>query len=145
MIARLAILALAALPLGACQHTQQGSVAGGECKVFERPGYAIRGLRPYDQNWIDSQVEGGVAACGWQRPAPRPPELDTAPPPMKKAATPPKKKPGIVKRVKDRVWPAAAAPIAPTPAPPVVVVEPVPLPTPRPRSRDPVDELLEPS
>ena len=73
MIVRLALLLLLAPLLGGCAwQTVKGSVAGGECKVFERPEYVVLGKRPYDQNWIDGTIEGGVGACRWKRPAPRP-------------------------------------------------------------------------
>jgi hypothetical protein len=144
MIVRLAALALFGLLLGACQHTA-GSIAGGECKVFERPEFAVRGLRPYDQNWIDSQVEGGVGGCGWKRPAARPASLD-APVAQKKASAPIKKK-SLAKRIKERVvapFSKPVAPIIPTPEVPAFV-EPAPAPTPPPEPRDPVDELLQPA
>ena len=59
MIFRIAMFA-ACLALAGCQTTGIGSVKGGECKIFERPPYAVRGVRQYDQDWIDSTVEGGV-------------------------------------------------------------------------------------
>lgn len=140
------IIAMAALLLAGCGNPQIGSVAGGECKVFERPAYAVRGLRTYDQNWIDSQVEGGVGGCGWARPRPRPASIDA--PDRKKPAT--RKKPSAPRKF----WlpqirpswaepaPAAASEASPieqqatTPEPEVVQ------PPPRP---DPLDQLLNPS
>lgn len=151
---RLAIAAVFSLLLGGCTQTLTGSIAGGECKVFERPNYAVRGLRPYDQSWINSTVEGGVGACGWARPAPRPPELD-AKPGQKKAAAKPTKKRGLLRRIKDsvmpakRVWPdTTTTPVVSDPAP-AVVADPVPPPpaplppSPPPNPRDAVDELLD--
>lgn len=139
-IARFSLLMVVALLFSGCNMQTFGSVAGGECKVFERPPYAVRGLRPYDQNWVDSQVEGGVGACGWKRPAPRPASIDA----VRKAVAPTKKR-GVIARAKaklqDRVksiWPVAAPPV---PALPPVVAAPAP-PTPKPRSA--VDELLDP-
>ncbi|MDG9697880.1 hypothetical protein QC281_48405, partial [Streptomyces sp. DH17] len=71
------ILITAALLLAGCEsQTLKGSIAGGECRIFERPPYVVRGAKPYDQDWIDRQVEGGVGGCRWPRPAPRPAELD---------------------------------------------------------------------
>lgn len=137
MIARTSLIALLALPLAGCFEATRGTIAGGECKVFERPPYVVLGKRQYDQDWIDSQVEGGVGGCGWKRPAARPAELDAKPAP-KKAAPPVKKKIGVIRRVKDRIWPSAAAPVLPTPEPPAVVAPPAP------KSRDPIDELLQP-
>lgn len=75
----------ALLALGGCATRGPTSVSGDECRVFERPPYAVRGARPYDQEWIDSTVEGGVGACGWQRPAARPASLDASPAPVLKA------------------------------------------------------------
>ncbi len=137
MIARLIAILLSAPVLGGCWEAMKSSVAGGESKVFERPPYAVRGKTPYDQNWVDRQIEGGVAAFGWDRPAPRPPELDAPAGVRSKAAIPAKKKLGIFKRIKDRVAPA---PIEPTP---FIMQQPVAVPpAPPPKPRDPVDELL---
>lgn len=138
---RLTAIALLGLSLGGCNwQTVSGSVAGGECKVFERPQYAVRGARPYDQNWIDNTVEGGVGGCGWKRPAARPASLDAVPGKKSKAAPP--KKLGLIKRIKDRVAAPFTAPVAPVvevPAPPIAAAPAPPPP------RDPVDELLQPS
>lgn len=142
MIARLLILLALPALLAGCQHDGVGSVMGGECKIFERPQYVVLGKRPYDQDWIDSQVEGGVGGCRWKRPAPRPPELDA---PVKRTAIPVKPKRSFVKRIKDRIlppaapaepsWPPAAAPITQAPAEP-------PPPPRKPRSA--LEELLDP-
>jgi hypothetical protein len=113
MISRILALLLAGPLLGGCLKTLTGSVAGGESQVFERPPYAVRGKTTYDQNWIDSQVEGGVAAFGWDRPAPRPPQLDAPQPSARKAAAPaPAAKRTIVQRIKARI---TCAPVAPVP------------------------------
>lgn len=142
MIARIAVLALLAPLVAGCnQTTGGGSIAGGESKVFAAPPYVVKGKAPYDQNIIDEWVEGGVAAYGWKRPAARPAALDAKPARGKVAAVP-KKKPGLIKRIKDRVttWPpAATAPVVDTPVPPAPVVAPA-LPP-----RDAVDELLNPT
>lgn len=140
MIARLVLLGLIGLALAGCQTTSPASVKGGECRIFERPEYAVRGLRQYDQDWVDSQVEGGVGGCGWRRPKARPASFDAVP--GRKAAAAPVKKRGFFKRVKDRVLPPAAVQ-APQPATmpvPAIVSQSAPLPKPR----DPVDELLQP-
>jgi hypothetical protein len=123
----------------ACGTLRPASVGGGECRVFERPEYAVLGQTRYDQNWIDSNIEAGVAACGWQRPKPRPQTLGM--PPGAKYDAPAKKRPGLVRRIKRNIAPSAnsqssaPAPI-PTPEPPSVPTAP---------ARDPVDELLEPN
>ncbi len=140
MMRALIILAVASL-LGGCASKGPASIAGGECKIFERPEYAVRGKKPYDQDWIDSQVEGGVGGCGWKRRAARPASIDGAAD-LKPGPTSVKKR-GIVKRIKDRVTgqKPAMEPVpylAPTPA-----AQPAPAPPSPPRDR--VDELLRPS
>ena len=124
MIARIAIVAALALTLGGCMQTLTGSIAGGECKVFERPPYAVRGLRPYDQSWVNSQVEGGVGGCGWARPAPRPPEMDA--PPARKAAPAKKQRavPSFARRFKDRVTAPFKAAQPMVVSPPVITTPP---------------------
>lgn len=148
MIARLLVLCFSALMLSGCVTTGPASIKGGECRIFERPQYAVRGLRQYDQDWIDSQVEGGVGGCRWKRPAARPPSFDAVQ--GQRAKAPPVKKRGFMRRIKDRVvhpFTKRVAPIEETPLPPVVVA-PTPAapqpPAPPPKPRDPVDELLQP-
>ncbi|MGK7056950.1 hypothetical protein AB4853_10750 [Bradyrhizobium sp. 1050_B9_N1_2] len=139
---RLASIALLALLLAGCASHGPASIAGGECRIFEAPQYEVRGHRAYDQDWIDSQVEGGVGGCRWKRPQPRPASIDAGPP--AKAAAAPAKRRGIVARIRDRVLPpkveppaAAAPPLEPPPAPAVVA------PAPRP-PRSAIERLLEP-
>lgn len=129
MIARLALLCLAGLVLAGCQTTGPASVKGGECRIFERPEYAVRGKRRYDQDWIDSQIEGGVGGCGWKRPKARPASIDGARP--RATTQKPVQRPGIVQRIKERVAPVVA------PAPEPIASRPV-----SPPPVDPVDELL---
>jgi len=38
--------------LGGCAGVMPGSVAGGECRVFHDPGFAVRGKRLKDAQWI---------------------------------------------------------------------------------------------
>lgn len=146
---RLALLALLAPLLGACATNGGGSVAGGECKFLERPTYVVRGARQYDQDWIDSTIEGGVGACGWQRPAPRPSQMDApvVKTPAKAAPAPKKPKHGMLWHMRD-AWlkhkaaqsvEALAVPDAPDATPPVLP------PLPAPVLRGTVDELLSPS
>ncbi len=151
MIMRAAILALLAVLLAGCATNKEAftTISGGEAKVFEAPPYEVRGVTQYDQNWIDSQVEGGVAAFGWPRPAPRPAAIET-----RRAAQPMPlvKKPGIFKRTKAKlkklvsrkpadqatmpdVWP-------PLETTPVIVQPPAPKPA---AQKAPIDELLTPS
>lgn len=134
--ARLVLLLLAPL-LGGCATTG-GSVAGSECKVFEPPRFAVRGRAAYDQDWIDSTIEGGIGACRWKRPAVRPASLDARPAP--RPAIAPAKKRGLVRKIKDRIWPAV--PSAPA-APPAVEITAPPAP-PAPPPRRAIDELLHP-
>jgi hypothetical protein len=134
------------------------SVTGGECHVFERPEYAIKGATHYDQRWADGNTEAGVGACGWERPKPRPPELDQAPAARSRATSPARApKVSLRTRVKRFIVPSAAA--APAPPPPhveaapaapepvvttvrTVPVEPPPDPPPPPPPPDPLDELI---
>jgi hypothetical protein len=137
---------LVALPLlfalGACATTGGGSVAGGECKFLERPTYAVRGVRQYDQDWIDSTVEGGVGACKWARPAARPAELDAKPPKVAKVpAKHPRRK--FFQALRS-VWPAKqVAPVAATPEPEAApMLTPLPAEPDAPAPRSAIDELL---
>jgi hypothetical protein len=110
--------------------------------VFERPEYAVLGQTRYDQNWVDSNTEAGVAACGWQRPKPRPQVLGR--PPGAKHRTPPKQKPGLIGRIKRTVAPNANAQSSAQPASPVREESSLSPVAPA-KPHDPVDELLEPS
>jgi hypothetical protein len=122
------------------------SVSGGECKVFERPEYAIKGATTYDQRWADGNTEAGVGACGWERPKPRPPELDQ----RRQKAAPQAGAPKVSlrARVRQLIAPsAAAATPAPPPAsvpeeepPAVTIVRTAPVVPPPPP--DPLDELI---
>ena len=137
-LVRLAPIGALALTVAACGTLRPASVVGGECRVFERPEYAVFGRTRYDQNWIDSNTEAGVAACGWQRPKPRPQGLDKATGGKQLAPTK-KKPPGFISRIKRAVAPSGTAQ-APPPVP-----EQQPVPAAPAKPRDPVDELLEPS
>lgn len=143
MILRLVLIGLVSFMLAGCQTIGPASVKGGECRIFERPEYAVRGKRPYDQDWIDGNVEAGVGGCGWKRPKARPASFDSVP--GQKSVAAPVKRRGILKRIKDRVAPPVAVQ-APQPAPPpaAAVVTPTPEPAPPSPPRDPVDELLQP-
>jgi hypothetical protein len=141
-LVRLAPIGALALTVTACGTLRPASVASGECRVFERPDYVVLGQSRYDQNWIDSNTEAGVAACGWQRPKPRPQALGM--PPSVKHHTPAKKKrPGLVGRFKCVIAPSASAqPSSPAATP---IPEPRLIPAPPVAPRDPIDELLEPT
>lgn len=59
------------LLLSGCAHSNMpASVQGGECRVFQDPGFRVRGLRAKDNRWIASTQETGIRVCGWHRPAP---------------------------------------------------------------------------
>lgn len=156
MTARVTILLLVGLLMAGCAHKGPASIAGGECKIFERPEYEVRGQKQYDQDWIDSQVEGGGGGCGWPPPKPRPPELDASPP--TRAAPPPvKKRPGLIRRIKSRAEatftrrraavPALSVPSEPFVQPPSTAAAAPPeaaAPPPPPPPRSLVDQLLHP-
>lgn len=141
---RLASIALLALLLAGCASRGPASIAGGECRIFEAPQYEVRGKRAYDQDWIDSQVEGGVGGCHWHRPAPRPAAIDAG------AAAPGAAKPtrrrGIIARIRDRVLPAGPQfPVAAPPIEPVPAIAPPAPPQPAPSPpRSAIDRLLQP-
>jgi len=146
LLLRSATLSLTVALAGCAGTKLPASVKGGECRVFERPAYVVLGKTQYDQDWVDGNVEAGIGGCQWQRPAPRPPELDAAPVTRQvPAAVKPKAKRKLIQRIRDGVWPRSnPAPVvvvpAVTPAPPPVVVAAPPPPPPR----DPVMELLHP-
>lgn len=89
------------------------SVSGGECKVFDRPQFAVLGQTSYDQKWIDGNTEAGIAACGWDRPAKRPEDLQ----PMAAAKPKPIKRKTLLQKAKAIVTrepdPAPALPPVP--------------------------------
>lgn len=150
MIARVFAILISSMLAGCGGGKTLTSIQGGESKVFEAPPYIVKGKARYDQNWIDSQVEGGVAAFGWPRPAPRPPAID-APAVKRKAVALAKKKPAkpsFAKRFKDRVTaPFTASPplVASPPVLAAPALEPPAPPAPPPKPRDAVDELLNPT
>lgn len=142
---RFVLLLFIAPLLAACETDGIGSTKGGECRIFERPQYAVLGKRQPDQDWIDRQIEGGVGGCHWKRPAVRPASFDVVP--ASQAAVPVRvKKRGLLKRIKDRaVHPFASQqkpfvtspPVGPEPSLPPMIEPPKP--------RDAVDELLHPN
>ncbi|WP_375414609.1 hypothetical protein [uncultured Bradyrhizobium sp.] len=140
MITRFILIGLVGAVLAGCQTTGPASVKGGECRIFERPEYAIRGKRQYDQDWIDGNIEAGVGGCGWKRPKARPASFDAAPGQKVVALV---KKRSVIRRIKDRVVAPFTAPVAPvvaTPPPPAASSPSTPPAPPR----DAVDELLHP-
>lgn len=65
-------IALMCLLVAGCAGQMPGSIAGGECKIFHDPGFAVRGKRVKDSQWIGQTQEVGIEVCGWKRPAPEP-------------------------------------------------------------------------
>lgn len=61
-------IVLAALVCASCAGNRPASVLGGECHVFDDPGFAVRGKRPQDNKWIGATQEKGIEVCGWKRP-----------------------------------------------------------------------------
>lgn len=133
------LLLLPIITLAGCATAPKVSVMNGECKTFERPPYAIRGLRQYDQDWIDSTIEGGVGACGWQRPAERPAELDAPAKVTHKTHAKRKLKPWV--RFLHFLHHSPKPVVAPEPVAADPVPEP-PAPPPPPAPKRPIDELL---
>ncbi|WP_375782925.1 hypothetical protein ACE10Z_23715 [Bradyrhizobium sp. Pha-3] len=151
---RIILLLLLAPLLNACASHGPGSIAGGECKIFEAPRYAIKGETQYDQDWVDSTIEGGVGGCHWTRPSPRPAELDAGEKKTKAAAprTTAKPRRSFLRRFHDQFAPKKKPGDVPSPAPAAempparqepLAVEPTPAPPPAPRSR--IEQLLRPN
>jgi hypothetical protein len=61
-----------ALLLANCAGQMPASVSGGECRVFNDPGFAVRGQRIQDKRWIGATQEKGIEVCGWKRPRAEP-------------------------------------------------------------------------
>jgi hypothetical protein len=142
------------------------SVRDGECKVFERPEFVVRGAKRYDQNWIDGNIEAGVGGCNWARPKPRPASFDAAGNTVAPVADPTPRAPrrsGIWLRTKERVkkiiphrTPGTVSPVVAAPAPgpnplaapingtPATFDPPATTPVPVPVKRRSIDELLSP-
>lgn len=57
-----------ALLLSGCAGIGPASVMGGECRVFKDPGFAVRGKRLKDAQWIGRTQETGIDVCKWKRP-----------------------------------------------------------------------------
>lgn len=56
------------LLLSGCATNRPASVLGGECRAFHDPGFAVRGKRLKDSQWIGRTQETGIQVCGWKRP-----------------------------------------------------------------------------
>lgn len=68
MLRQLGIACVLAAVLAGCGTSRVASVSGGECKVFQNPGFVVKGRSSIDQDWIDETIESGISACGWKRP-----------------------------------------------------------------------------
>jgi hypothetical protein len=104
-VRNLLILSAMALAVSGCASVAPRSIAGGECHVFHDPGFAVRGKRLKDDQWIGSTQEKGIRVCGWKRPAARPAAWDARP-------------------VKPAAVVAAPAEVIPPEPPPVIVAPP---------------------
>lgn len=65
----LSLIGLSVLVGGCATTSVPASVAGGECKVFHDPGFAVRGRTLRDNQWIGRTQETGIRVCNWKRPA----------------------------------------------------------------------------
>jgi len=67
-IVPVSMIFLIAVLLSGCAGHGPGSVMGGECKVFNDPGFAVQGKRHKDKAWIGETQEKGIDVCKWKRP-----------------------------------------------------------------------------
>ncbi len=56
------------LALAGCLMPPKPASVAGECKIFDDPGFVVRGERPQDRRWISKTTNAGVTSCGWPRP-----------------------------------------------------------------------------
>ncbi len=92
--------------MSGCAGQMPASVAGGECRVFTDPGFAVQGKRVIDKRWIGATQEKGIQICNWKRPIAMP-----------------------------KVVAAVAAPVPAVAPSPIVVLPPTPAVTSAPRKR----------
>lgn len=69
VLVRVLMIAVVGFTLSACAGSMPASVMGGECRVFHDPGFAVRGRRLKDSQWIGRTQETGIKVCHWSRPA----------------------------------------------------------------------------
>lgn len=62
------VLGLFATHAIGCASLPPATIVGGECRVFHDPGFAVRGKRLQDSQWIGQTQETGIDVCGWKRP-----------------------------------------------------------------------------
>ncbi len=65
---RTMLLLAVGFTLSGCASIGPASVQGGECRVFTDPGFAVRGKRLKDSQWIGKTQETGIQVCRWRRP-----------------------------------------------------------------------------
>lgn len=65
---RLFLIVPALFLLAGCAGHMPASVEEGECRVFKDPGFAVRGKRLKDSQWIGRTQETGIDVCKWKRP-----------------------------------------------------------------------------
>jgi hypothetical protein len=84
------VTALGMLLAGCASNNKFASLDGpdGACSAFQAPPYVVKGKTRYDQHWVDTQTETGIAGCGWERPKARPLSLDAKSKPMPVKVTP---------------------------------------------------------
>ena len=62
------IVIIGALLLSGCASSRPATI-NGECRVFHDPGFAVRGQRLKDKQWIGRTQQTGIDVCRWKRPA----------------------------------------------------------------------------
>jgi hypothetical protein len=72
------LMALAFMVSG-CASISPASIRGGECRAFRDPGFAVRGKRLRDDQWVGKTQETGIEICHWRRPTARPASFDARP------------------------------------------------------------------
>lgn len=67
VVVKIILLCVIVSVVTGCAGKMPASV-GGECRVFDDPGFAVRGKRLVDSQWIGRTQEKGIEVCGWKRP-----------------------------------------------------------------------------
>ncbi len=68
ILTKIMLLLIVGFMFSGCASIGPASVAGGECKIFRDPGFAVRGKRLKDSQWIGKTQETGINVCRWKRP-----------------------------------------------------------------------------
>ena len=61
-------LIFSCMTLAGCASSAPATI-NGECRVFRDPGFAVRGQRLKDKQWIGRTQQTGIDVCRWKRPA----------------------------------------------------------------------------